>query len=179
MASNSHQQTTTHTGSEDTTGQQGINLQGIYGFKCTSGDAAAVGEWVQPETSGLRLTIDMSSLTRNAQAAEEDRRQKRREQNKMAATRYRNRKRESSDSLTKIIEDLQDANIALKAKLRLMEDRREYWVHAIKNIKTCCPVCHDANTEVEEENDNSYHHCQQSCMEQSEPLCLATSTRLH
>ncbi|XP_077996248.1 uncharacterized protein LOC144449553 isoform X3 [Glandiceps talaboti] len=101
MASNSHQQTTTHTGSEDTTGQQGINLQGIYGFKCTSGDAAAVGEWVQPETSGLRLTIDMSSLTRNAQAAEEDRRQKRREQNKMAATRYRNRKRESSDSLTK------------------------------------------------------------------------------
>ncbi|XP_070578101.1 protein c-Fos-like isoform X1 [Ptychodera flava] len=156
----------------------GSTSSGWQDLVCSGGHTAGSNASAQSGSSSrTELTIDMDSV-RKEQNAEEERRQRRREQNKLAAERYRNRKRESTDSLHKMIEDLLDTNIALKAKLRLLEDRREHWVHAIKTMRLSCSVCEREPQVVALDHRHHPRYQEQShSAEQTEALCLSTKVR--
>ncbi|XP_070578102.1 cyclic AMP-dependent transcription factor ATF-3-like isoform X2 [Ptychodera flava] len=113
----------------------GSTSSGWQDLVCSGGHTAGSNASAQSGSSSrTELTIDMDSV-RKEQNAEEERRQRRREQNKLAAERYRNRKRESTDSLHKESERLQEANAALHEKIRALEHHKNFLTRLLGQVR--------------------------------------------
>ncbi|XP_002741332.1 uncharacterized protein LOC100376084 isoform X1 [Saccoglossus kowalevskii] len=147
---------------------RGIDSLAWQGCSCSRDSGPGTGVEVNPGTAlkDLKLSIDMD-LVRKAQSTEEDRQIRRREQNKIAAAKYRNRKRTSSDALNEEIGELQKANSALRSKLHRLEDRREYWIQAIRSNKQTCLKC-DKCMDVTK----YYTHVPYSVEDEQKNLCV-------
>ncbi|XP_006824837.1 uncharacterized protein LOC100376084 isoform X2 [Saccoglossus kowalevskii] len=115
---------------------RGIDSLAWQGCSCSRDSGPGTGVEVNPGTAlkDLKLSIDMD-LVRKAQSTEEDRQIRRREQNKIAAAKYRNRKRTSSDALNEESKRLQEANLGLQEKIKSLEHHKNFLVRLLGQVK--------------------------------------------
>ncbi|KAI5094354.1 cyclic AMP-dependent transcription factor ATF-3 isoform X1 [Silurus meridionalis] len=97
-------------------------------------------EFVQHEL--LRLTTE-----------EVDRRKRRRERNKIAAAKCRNKKKEKTDCLQKESEKLESVNAELKAQIEELKNQKQQLVYMLNlHRPTCIVRAHNGQTPEDERN---------------------------
>ncbi|KAK3522542.1 hypothetical protein QTP86_023299 [Hemibagrus guttatus] len=95
----------------------------------------------------------MQGVKRELSVEELDRRKRRRERNKIAAAKCRNKKKEKTDCLQKESEKLESLNAELKAQIEELKNQKQQLVYMLNlHRPTCIVRAHNGQTPEDERN---------------------------
>ncbi|MCJ8750060.1 hypothetical protein PDJAM_G00195020 [Pangasius djambal] len=96
---------------------------------------------------------ELLGVKRELTVEEHDRRKRRRERNKIAAAKCRNKKKEKTDCLQKESEKLESLNAELKAQIEELKNQKQQLVYMLNlHRPTCIVRAHNGQTPEDERN---------------------------
>ncbi|KAM9798659.1 cyclic AMP-dependent transcription factor ATF-3 [Neosynchiropus ocellatus] len=120
-----------------------------------SSDGASSSSDLHPETGGRR------EMSRD----ELDRRKRRRERNKIAAAKCRNKKKEKTETLQKESEKLESVNTDLKSQIQTLKQQKQQLVYMLNLHRPTCIVRAQNGQTPEDERNLFIQHIKESSLQ--------------